>query len=90
MRNLIKSKKVKLKNIFCKGETENQDIRLQIWRKNDLDDIIKPNYFSGKYLDLEKFNKQLNKLIKDKSIQKIELAYPCSDYEFNCMLIWEK
>jgi hypothetical protein len=90
MVNLIKGKKTKLTNIFCNGETENQEIRLQIWRQNDLDDIIKPKYFSGRYIDLEKFNNQLNKLIKDKSIQKIEIAYPCSEYEFNCMLIWEK
>ena len=90
MENFIKGKKIKLTNIFCEGETQNQDIRLQIWRENDLDDIIKPNYLSDEYLDLEKFNKQLNKLIKDKSIQKIELRHPCSEYEFSCMLIWEK
>jgi DNA topoisomerase-1 len=87
--NYLKGKKTKLWNIFKdhyitdkhEAEEDNQNYsQLNIWREGDLNDLVNPKPFDKEmYYDFNGFENQISKIIKDKSVDKIELEY--GDYE---------
>tara|TARA_R100000700_G_C3096177_1_gene95279 strand:+ start:57 stop:335 length:279 start_codon:yes stop_codon:yes gene_type:complete len=92
MKNYLKNKKTKITNILHTSQDVNNDheIELCLWKNGDLYDMTVAKWFTGDYIDLDRLNKQINKLVDKYKLDKIELKYPHEIFEFDHFLIFEK
>jgi len=76
--NYFKNKKTKITKILLNSqdvESEHSDIELFLHKDGDLYDIVQAEWYTGDYIDLERLNKQVHKLVKQ-GFECIELKYP--------------
>lgn len=77
MQDYFKNKKTKITKILLAAQdVENDfDIELALHKDGDLEDIVEAKWYTGDYIDLERLNKQVHKLVKQ-GFECIELRYP--------------
>ena len=92
MKNYLKNKKTKITDILYTSQDfahEDNEIELWMWKDGDLDDMTTAQWFTGDYIDLDRLNKQINKLVREYKLDRIELRYPDGDDDFDHFLIWQ-
>ena len=75
--NYFKNKKTKFTKILLDAQDlqSEYDIELALYKDGDLDGFSIAEWYTGDYIDLERLNKQVHKLVKQ-GYECIELRYP--------------
>tara|TARA_Y100001963_G_C6757458_1_gene437664 strand:+ start:512 stop:793 length:282 start_codon:yes stop_codon:yes gene_type:complete len=93
MKDYLKNKKTKItKLLYTSQDITHEDNRIELcmWKDGDLDDMTDAQWYTGDYIDLDRLNKQINKLVCKYKLDKIELKYPDGTDDFDHYLIFEK
>ena len=92
MVNYLKNKKTKITNILYTSQDfahEDFEIELWMWKDGDLDDMTTAQWYTGDYIDLDRLNKQINKLVREYKLDRIELRYPVAEDDWDHFLVWQ-
>jgi hypothetical protein len=88
--NYLKGKKTEVTKILLNGETEDSKLELMLYKGGDLDDINRAEYYTGDYIDLDRLNNQIHKLVKTHNLEEVYLKFPHDIYEFDQIILWTK
>ena len=88
--NYLKGKKTEVTKILLNGETEDSKLELMLYKGGDLDDINRAEYYTGDYIDLDRLNNQIHKLVKTYNLEEVYLKFPHDIYEFDQIILWTK
>jgi len=88
--NYLKGKKTEVTKILLNGETEDSKLELMLYKDGDLDDINRAEYYTGDYIDLDRLNNQIHKLVKTYNLEEVYLKFPHDIYEFDQIILWTK
>ena len=88
--NYLKGKKTEVTKILLNGETEDSKLELMLYKDGDLDDINRAEYYTGDYIDLDRLNNQIHKLVKTHNLEEVYLKFPHDIYEFDQIILWTK